>query len=480
MPNILQRIQTRFDSWFWGNVSNLLNPERIKELTLNREYYGGKQRRLLKVKSGQFDDNLTTNFLGLAVDRSTSMLFGGGVDFEVPEGNEDDKKLFLDETWAANKKDVFLHRASVDGEIYGTVFIKIIPDGKEFNGKTYPRLVLLDPSLMDIQCNPMDIEQVEQYVFEIKMGDQVFREVTRLAKEDDEFDQGNGFSLKPQKGSWIIEKFKSGRGGLWVMDGDPVVWEFPFPPIVHIQNLPSVHSVYGVPGIDGLIEIQDKYNFTVSNLLKIVRYHSHPRTWGSGIPANAQLEKISWGADEMIKITDPNGKIANLEMASDLASSRNIAQDLRQSMFDLARVVDIASITDKVGALTNFGLRVLYSDALAKNATRRALYGDGLVELNRRMLIINEMDGQNDVTWGPDMPADEKEDAELILKDLAAAIVSRETASELRGYVWKSTVNSAGVPISGEEDKIKAEVQAGGNLENLALANFFSGREVPR
>lgn len=476
-PNLLERA----GNWLAQRVASYLDPDRVVALTQNREYYAGRQRKPLKTKSGQYDDNLITNLVSLAVDRSTSMLFGGGVEFHVPEGDEHPKKIFLDETWKANKKQIFLHRWGMDGELSGTPYIKIIPQGLSFNGLLLPRLVLLDPALMDIITDPMDIDNVLQYTFEMKISDsEAYREVTRKSSGE-EISIGDGLKATTQAGSWIIEKYKtSGRSSAWVMIGDPVIFPYPFPPILHIQNLPSIHSVYGVPGIDGLVELQDKYNFTVSNLLKIVRYHAHPKTWGRGLPSGTAVDKVTWGADEMIKISSDTGMIANLEMQSDLASSRNIAQDIRQSIFDLARVVDISSNTDKVGALTNFGLRVLYSDALAKNATRRALYGDGLIELNRRMLILNEMDGANDLTWGSDMPADEKEDAALILADLAAGIVSQETASEERGYTWKSTVNAQGVAVTGEEDKIKAEKQGSTNLENVALANLFAGRQVPQ
>jgi len=46
------------------------------------------------------------------------------------------------------------------------------------------------------------------------------------------------------------------------------------------------------------------------------------------------------------------------------------SMNLRQIIFDVTRNMDISSMKDKVGALTNFGLRILFFDALNKLATK--------------------------------------------------------------------------------------------------------------
>jgi hypothetical protein len=76
----------------------------------------------------------------------------------------------------------------------------------------------------------------------------------------------------------------------------------------------------------------------------------------------------------------------NSKPLGDLASSQQFLLTLRQSLFDITQTVDISSMTDKLGALTNFGLRVLYADALAKLEQKRRLYGDALLDINRDCL----------------------------------------------------------------------------------------------
>jgi hypothetical protein len=466
MPTLTERLFAPMGLWLANQIASLISPERIEAMRRRREYYEGVQRKPLKLKAGQADDNLLTNFTALAVDRTNAMLFGGGVEFKLPAGAQSPEAEYLDAVWQANKKSILLNRWGQDGEIHGTAYIKIIPDGIQHDDVKYPRLQLLDPFLMEITVNPMDMDEVLEYVFTVRIGDEMFKEITRRKKAD-EIIENEGVV---EDSTWIVENWETrGQNGVWkLVDSTP--WPYDFPPIIHHQNLPSLHSVYGTSGIAGLLEIQDKYNFVSSNMLKIIRYHSHPKTWGRGLPSNASMEKVSWGADELVKIPSETGMLANLEMQSDLASSRVISQDLRQSIFDLARVVDISSIADKAGQLTNFGLRVLYSDALAKNSVRRSLYGDAIQEINRRVLILNSMPGDNDPVWGSDLPSDEADDAKLILDDLNAGLVSRETAAQQRGYHWKT----AGEDV-GEADKIAQEKADAGQTQTEALANFMAG-----
>ena len=478
--NIIVRSVRAFAGMIGAAVATYLEPERTDALKKRKEYFEGDQKRPLKTKVGQADDNLIINWVGLAVYRSNSMLFGGGVKFITanPETQE-----YVDKVWEANKQAILLGRTGLAGEVFGTWYMKILPDALEHEGETYPRFVLLDPQLMSIQTDPMDIENVLAYVFEMRVENEerTIREITRRAATDGEI-VTNAFGLPEGApgGSWIVEKWESGgRSSQWVLLSS-TVWAYPFPPIIHCQNLPSLFSVYGIDGFGGGLDVQDRHNLVVSNVSKIIRYHAHPRPWGRGIPSNSKGEKVSWGADEMIMFSSETAEIRNLEMQSDLSSSRNFAQDLKQAIFELARVVDIASLKDKIGALTNFGLRVLYGDALSKNTERRLLYGNALQELNRRVLVLNNMEGKNKLEWGSDLPQDEKEDAQLIREDLLAGLVSRETAATKRGYQWKSKTNEAGqVELEGEEDKIAAERAAGGQTELDALASLFNPRPTP-
>lgn len=464
--------------WAMQRLATYLQPERIAELEKNIRYYEGDQKIPLKVKPGQDNDNLLINWVGLAVDRSNAMLLGGGVDFVFPD-KESKRAVWLNDVWNANKKKIFLKRAALDGEVSGTYFIEIMPDAKRYKDALYPRLVLLDPRLMTIETDPLDIEDVIQYVFEMRLDDNTaVRKIVRRIGEEDMLPvaerAGEDTNLPNM---WIVEWFEmTNITGRWIRnDAKTYTWPYDFPPIIHGQNLPSIHAVNGMPGVKGLDDIQDKHNFVTSNNLKVIRYHGHPKTWARGLPVNAKLGTASWGAEEMITSTSPETVISNLEMQSDLAASRNIAMDLKHSISEQSRTVDTDTLAANSGNLTQFVLQAIYSDALAKAGTRRELYGEVLEELNRRLLIIGGFEGTEsippEVKWGNPLPANKTEDAGIILADLAAQLVSKETAATQRGYKWAGD--------DGEDEKIKNEAALSNannaNIGATILENFNRG-----
>jgi hypothetical protein len=153
-------------------------------------------------------------------------------------------------------------------------------------------------------------------------------------------------------------------------------------------------------------------------------------------------------------------------MQSDLSSSLNFIRYLRQAMFDVARSVDIDSLADKLGALTNFGLRVLYQDALSKLEEKRGLYGEGIVEINHRLL---ELAGAPDtdgglVVWPDILPIDAIGQSQALRTDVEIGLVSKQTAAGMRGYTWED-----------EEERMAGEKAAGDNLGAALLRTFGQG-----
>jgi hypothetical protein len=447
-------------------IASFMTTPKEKAGMMAVDFYTGNHPPELRVKEGQADDNVTMNWLGLAVDRGVSLLVGAGVEFEFPEESEAQAD-YINQVWDVNKRGILLHEMVVDGSTLGTVFVKILPDAltDPYTGEAAPRLVLLDPKLMTIETSSRDKSVVEAYIMQFKViengKERVFREITRRATPDD-YD-----TAQVEMTTWVIDMQEWVNG--WVTI-EKYEWAYEFPPILHWKNLPSVHSVYGMSDIEQIVNPQRKYNFVQSNNLKINRYHAHPKTWGAGF---TKSDKTSWGADEMITISDVNGKINNLEMSSDLTASRALASELRQSIFDLARQVDISSITDKVGALTNFGIRVLYSDALAKMHTKRELYGDAFQELNRRLLILKGYEGEASfggvVIFGDSMPVNITEEIEFDQMALELGIVDKQTVSERwakrYGQDWE-TIQERLLQQQGQER----------TLGGLLLRNFNQGQ----
>jgi len=436
--NIAGRVADRINDWMLPQAY----AERRKELAGQRMYRVGIQKKQLHNKPTSPDDNIIMNFTGLVIDRSVSMLFGKGIEFDY---QNDATEQYLNQVWDANRKELLLHKIGTTGGESGTWYCKVIPDGK---GNGIPRLVVLDPLLMTIETKEDDIEQVTAYV------------ITYMVKRDGKEKAFMEKTSLQDNGQWLIESgiFENSKFKVETKQ----VWDWEFPPIIHGQNLPSVESVYGVPdATEDVRLLQDRINLTSSNISKILRLHAHPilkgMGFGNGSPVDIEPGKIvplSQGQD-----------ILSVEMQSDLSSSNSYFMTLRQSMFDITRTVDISSMNDKLGALTNFGLRVLYQDALAKNATKQQLYGDAILELNRRMLLLAGMqEDEGNIEWPDPLPVNETEEIAGLKFDLENGLASKETASDNRGYNYEN-----------EQPKIEQEKSQGDNIGAALLANFTRG-----
>ncbi len=442
---------TNFRNWL---LEPLLGHEWVtkqNELTTRRDYRKGIHKQPIK----SADDAIIVNFIGLQVDRSVANLFGKEPAFDLPGESDAPAQQYIDEVWRANRKQNLLKQTAVYGAEAGTCYMKILPDGAlTRDGRLVPRLIALDPATVTMDALAEDIETVIRYTIAYAIVDQTTgkdKAIRQVTEHD------------PDTGNWIITDYESINGARWEQT-NVQVWEYDFAPIVHWQNLPEVGSPYGRPDITAdLIDLQDKINFVSSNTAKIIKYHAHPKTWGRGALSQA---KVEWGVDEMVMLSDSNGMIQNLEMQSDLGSSLSFIRYLRQAMFDVARSVDIDSLADKLGSLTNFGLRVLYQDALSKLEEKRGLYGEGIVEINHRLLELAgapDSDG-GEVEWPDIMPTNDSEVALAIRTDLELGLVSKQTAAGIRGYVWED-----------EEQRIADESAAGDNLGSALLRTFSQG-----
>ena len=445
-------VMDNFRNWL---LEPLLGREAVERASLSavkRDYRRGLHKAPIKTA----DDAIVVNFIGLLVDRSVAMLFGKEPQFDLPGEADDPEQVYIDEIWQANHKMQILKRAAVYGAETGTCYVKILPDGAVNKaGKLIPRLVVLDPATVTMDALPEDIDTIYRYTIGYSITDPVTGK-DKIIKQVTEHDVETGY--------WTITDSVSVNGGKWEVT-NVQTWEYEFAPIVHWHNLPDVGSVYGRPDItDDLIDLQDKINFVSSNTAKIIKYHAHPRTWGRGNLGSST--KVNWGVDEMIVYSDQNALIQNLEMQSDLSSSLNFIRYLRQALFDVSRAVDIDSMADKLGSLTNFGLRVLYQDALSKLEEKRGLYAEAIVDINHRLLALAgapDTDG-GEVIWEEVMPENENEIAMAVKSDLELGLVSKQTASGKRGYTW-----------ADEEERINSEKVAGDNLGAALLRTFGQG-----
>lgn len=432
--------------------------QRILDMQERRNYREGRHKQQIKPKPGRTDDNVYINFSGLVIDRSISMLFGKGIEFDLPgEGNDTPEDLYINEVWDANKREIFLHRMALLASEDGTGYVKLVQGGIVGDNAELPRFVLVDPKWVTMDTNPEDFEQVIRYTIRF---DTIGPDGKILARKQVHEVQDNE--------KWLISDYQlsSATGGRWELMQEEG-WPYNWAQIQHFQNLPSADSVYGTPDLtDDLLRLQDKLNFVASNINKIIRLHAHPKSIAYGIGTDNK-DVIDSGVGELIMANDPSAFWNNIEMQSDLSSSANFFLTLRQAFFDIARTVDIDSVSDKLGALTNFGLRVLYQDAINKIETKRQLYGGAITELNKRLLILNGMNPDpGTIIWKDTLPENGLEVSQELKTDIEMGILSKQSAADQKGYDWEQ-----------EMERIQEQEANTSNVGNEVLRLFERGNQ---
>jgi hypothetical protein len=416
-----------------GGMMSAAEKARYNKLDKLGNYYTGNQDKQLKVKSGKEDDNVILNLLRKVVDKSAQMLVGGGIEFDFGEEDESKEiKTYIDSVYDKNRREIMLLNAAKTAGTYKTGYIKILPD---YYDEDLPRLERLHPIQMKIIPEPEDIETVAKYIQAYtfaRNGEEVSKEIhTEKVYKDVIVDGEDREELK----GWVVIYYEASKATNGKMvEVERTEWNYMFPPIIHWQNLPTDENVYGESDIEDVLELQDKVNYNASKIGRIIRYHAHPKLWAKGF---SNKEMKSWGEDEVIAFKG-DGMMSSIEMSSDLQSSMNYLSVLMQSVYDITSTTNIATIKDKLGQITNFGLRVLYQDALEKLSAKRLTFGEMLIELNRRLLVLQneKYDGDGGVVVWPTevIPQSQAEEAELLASDVENGFVSKQTARGLRGY----------------------------------------------
>ena len=468
---------------------------RIAELQGLWNFYDGAHRTFLKPSREGIDDNVTINLCSVLVDRSTSRLFGDPLRGELLtfniEKKEDVKqrkatkgegkvsvaptdqtkaKAFLEDVYAASGGlDKIYNSIGVYGAVTGHFIFKLTIEND------IPRIITVDPQIFSVLTRADDKDKTKAYKIQFPI---MARDPRDNNIKETEFRQIiiHGPDYNGGEG-WFIQDFhrfqqlvtEENVGKLedtdpnntanehdWVAVGKIEKW--PFNPIIDGQNLPHARAYWGQSDMKNVTGINDEINFVMSNVNRIIRYHAHPRTVGIGVEANS-IQETAVESFWSIPTTPDKAKIQNLEMQSDLPAVFNFFSIMREAFWTIGREADPSTFKEKIGNVTNFGLRVLFLDALNKLGQKRQTYGKALTLLLERCLELGEMPSLTAVpNWTDPLPTDPREAAETLMIERDMGIVSKETAATERGRKWeqeKERIDSEPDPESVEENMMR-------------------------
>lgn len=424
---------------------------RRKQIDAAWAYYEGNHRRPLKVRAGQPDDNVILNVCRKVIEQGVSLLFGTLPGFEIGGQGDDPEDEALKGIWQANHAPIFLHNLALQGGLTGHCFVKVAPSPSPSpqpspmgrGGRSGVRFVLLNPRMVTVFWRPDDMARVTAYSIAYGDGEGELRQ--------DVVDEGD---------VWLVRDLRRERGQAWAVVNE-MIWGWPWAPIVEWQNMPDPEEFYGDPDLVRP-ELNDALNFLASNTNRILKFHAHPKTIGTGMRASDLQETA---VDGFWSIPNAEAKVNNLEMQSDLGSSLAYLQLLQGWFFSEHRAVDMTTFARDLGNITNFGLRTLYKDALDKLATKRSLYGDGLADLSERALALLGMAARPVLSWPDPLPVNDQEEVVGIQTEMGLGILSKETAAGLRGRDWEQ-----------EMERIEQEEAMSDNIGNRLLAAFERGQ----
>ena len=461
------------------------------------KFYDGDHKRFLKTRLDGVDDNVVINFCGVLIDRSVSRLFGDSVrgdlvkmdvrdkaekDLETAKLEEGEKSTSGKDSREVEAREFLnaifdrsgglqrvYNRIGVYGAVGGHYFIKLL---MEDDG---PRVVILDPSITSILVMPDDRDKVLAY----KVEYETMRKDTHGKIMDATFRQITGYD--PDTGGWEVADFvrlnhaqednpdssksldDTSSRPKWVQENETDVWEVC--PIMDGQNLPNANDVYGKSDMDNVTGLNDEINFLMSNVNKIVRFQGHPRTIGIGVDASGIQETAIENFWSIPGATPDEAEVFNLEMKSDLAAIFGFFQVIREAFWTIGREADPATFKEKIGNVTNFGLRVLFLDALNKLGQKRQSYGPALVRLVESLFNLGSFDGMTvDILWGDPLPSDPREAVETLTIEHDLGIVSKETAAQERGRNWME-----------EEQRISKEREEEESVNTKFMRNMQRG-----
>jgi len=398
--------------------------ERQQAYEKNLKFYLGDQPAQLDTPTGEPDDNTIINITRMALDRMVSFLFPAVPTFELDTNttSETEDERWLRQAWDANGGLAFLHKLALNAGLSGHAYVRIRRPSSN-QPHQFPQLINLNPTQMVTYWQADDMDSVLWHTLRW----------TGHRKEEHLLDT----IWFPEQQVWQEHEWMRvpGTGWRFVALDD---WPFPGGPVVEWQHLINPGDFYGLA--EGDRKLQEKINLVASELARIVRHFAAPKTIATGV-APDDIQETAIG--DLWSTENPEAKIANLEMKSDLKASHELLQFFFDSYLNTVRTVILRGEVKDFQRVTNAGVRTVFLDMLSKNNLLRFVHGNGLQQISNRMSAIAGRGATivPEVMHADPLPTDDTERVNVAALEHSMNIVSRETLSTKRGYHWADELN---------------------------------------
>jgi hypothetical protein len=445
--------------------ASMQDQQRKQDMATAWKSFRGQFPPALKVAPAQPDDNVIANHMEPIVTKTTSFLFNQVLKIEATsETSTPDtaKQDMLDGVWGDDDvKMTTLSKLGINGAVCGEAFLKLIPPQGKMK---YPRVVVMDPTIIRIVNQPDDCDTVMAYVIEYPVADDWQKRQIIARVDPDAMSEITGdYDLDD---TWTISNYmRKGSMGNWALVGAVEDWPYPFAPIFCCQNLPNPNESWGMPDLtQDLINENKSLNFLLSILLRIAKYHGHPITYASGLAAS----QIQVGIDDLICLPSPDSKISKLDPMTNFSGLLEIVATIMSNIDEQSRVPAVALGRETSlprGNMSGVALQLLFQPLIEKTTQKQRLYGRLIREVSRAALVLmgaisvdDHEAYQIDLHWQALLPSD----------DLQAA----QTAVLLQSLGVSQATVFSGIGLNADDEM---EKKAAEDAKSLALYNKGQG-----
>lgn len=387
-----------------------------------RAYDGDFDPQLEKTPEG-IDPNVVIEQCGVIVDGGVDFLFGLEVEISAEKAAPAEAQTLLDQVWG--KKEVripLLQELAMNGALGRNAFLRIMPSTDEITRATTYRLVPVDPAIVSMQTAPQDCDTVLLYCLQYSTSEkdpdtgkprQVWyrEEIMRIDPD------GNAKQDRPDDDdTWQIQHWTQvgyanmePKADNWIPAGEPILWNYPFPPLFHCKNLPRPNDPWGRADIrPALIGLNKALNLVMTCTVNDEIIYGLPIIYGTGI-GSAPIERK---AGYIIPLEIPDAKIAAVAIPTDIPNALAVAMDLRSSMDEASGIPGVA--TGRIssmprGNLSGIAIELLFERTIKQTDKKRCLYGKLMIDVSKALLVLSGMSKDIDITlaWQSPLPHDD-------------------------------------------------------------------------
>lgn len=364
--------------------------ERLARIQRYWDFYEGYHWENLPEQDGV---ELTFNYCRAFVTKYVAFELGDSFTYSVHKNAEDavvspsGQTLFeyIESVWVDNKQyqfsNIFGQMKAITGEAW--VQVRYVAPGEEpdpFN--KYPegrvRLILHPTHIVFPEYAPHDRDRLTK--------------VTLMYTYEKEEQSKWTIRAKSVKKKVLYKQIWTDTECTVIDDG--VVTVFPNKygviPFVKTNNLDIAGRTEGMSDLEDLIPLNIAYNQNESHISEIIDYHSAPVTliYGAKI---GQLEK---GANKLWGGLPKDARVENLEMSSDLASSREHIDDIKLAMCEIGGMPETTlGGAQAVSNTSGVALQYMNLPLIDRTKMKRNNTEDGLERINEMIILVSLFEG---------------------------------------------------------------------------------------